>query len=444
MGLLIKIGQLILSLSILVVLHELGHFLPARWFKTRVEKFYLFFDPYFSLFKKKIGDTEYGVGWLPLGGYVKISGMVDESLDMEAMKQPAQPWEFRSKPAWQRLIIMLGGVTVNFLLGIFIFSMIFYAYGEEYIPTKNAKFGITVEEFGKEIGLQNGDKIKSVGGKPFEILSDQALKFDIILNSARDIVVDRAGVETKIDIKQDVVEKLMAYENREKSLFMPRFEFEVAKVSDGKGAANGGVKEKDKILGINDEATPFFSDFTQKISAFSDKDVTLKVLRGQDTIKLQVKTDANGKIGVQPLFGSGIELARKTYSITEAFAKGPGQAVGVIGNQLKGFGKMFRGEIKASQSVGGFASIADTFGNTWIWERFWFMTATLSMILAFMNLLPIPALDGGHVVFLLFEVITGRKPSDKFLEKSTTIGFILLLSLLLYANGMDVVRHFFK
>ena len=443
MGLVIKIAQLILSLSILVVLHELGHFLPARWFKTRVEKFYLFFDPYFSIFKKKIGETEYGIGWLPLGGYVKIAGMVDESMDMEQMKQPAQPWEFRSKPAWQRLIIMLGGVTVNFLLGILIYAMVFFTYGEEYIPTANAKFGVTADSLGMQLGIQDGDMITKVGEKPFDKLNDMAMKHDIIIDGVKDFTVIRAAKEVKIPITTEGFAALMKYENREKGLFLPRFPFVVAKVIAGSGAEKGGVMQGDTIVGINDVPAPFFSDFVQMIKTYKDQVVSINVKRGSEIVRLTVTTTAAGKIGAAPQFGAGIELAKQNYGFFESFAVGTPKAFGIIGDQIKAFGKMFKGEIKASESLGGFASIADTFGDKWIWERFWIMTGTLSMVLAFMNLLPIPALDGGHVVFLLYEVVSGRKPSDKFMERATTFGFVLLMSLLLYANGMDVIRRLF-
>ncbi len=443
MVILVKVGQLILSLSILVVLHELGHFLPARWFKTRVEKFYLFFDPYFSIFKKKIGDTEYGIGWLPLGGYVKIAGMVDESMDMEQMKQPPQPWEFRSKPAWQRLIIMLGGVTVNFLLGILIYSMVMFSYGDEYLATTNAKYGIAVDTLGTKIGLEDGDMILKVGDKPFEKLNDMTLKHDIVINGAKTITVQRGTLEKVVEITPEGNAALMDYKNRDKSLFMARFPFIVDGVVAGGEAEKSGIQKEDQIVGINDVTAPFFSDFTQMIRMYKDQVVYLNVKRAGEMVRVQVKTSEDAKIGAKPRFYADLTTSKQAYGFFESFKIGAPKAFAVIGDQIKAFTKIFKGEMKASQSLGGFASIADTFGGQWVWERFWILTGTLSMILAFMNLLPIPALDGGHVMFLLYEVVTGRKPSDRFMEIATTVGFVLLISLLLFANGMDIIRKLF-
>ncbi len=438
----VMVGQLMLSLSILIILHELGHFLPARWFNTRVEKFYLFFDPYFELFKKKIGDTEYGIGWLPLGGYVKISGMVDESLDMEAMAQEPQPWEFRSKPAWQRLIIMLGGVTVNFFLGIFIFAMLFLYYGEEYLPAQNAKYGIYTDSLGAKLGLREGDKVVSVGGKTFDKFNDRTVLRDIIINNASDIVVERQGQKVTLPIDGEMVKMVASQANqKDKELFGARIPFIVKEVVKDKPASKVGILAEDQIIGFNDLATPYFSDFQRQARLNKGKEITLSVLRGKDTIRIKPTLDENGLLGVGR-YGADkfFDFQRQDYTFLSAFPAGASKGVGILSDQIKAFGQMFKGKIKASESLGGFATMSKMYGYEWIWERFWTMTAVISMILAFMNLLPIPALDGGYVMFLLFEVITGKKPSDKFMGHATTVGFALLMCLMLYANGMDIIR----
>jgi regulator of sigma E protease len=438
------VGQFVLSLSILIVLHECGHFFPAKWFKTRVEKFYLFFDPYFALFKTKIGETEYGIGWLPLGGYVKISGMIDESMDTEQMKQPAQPWEFRSKPAWQRLIIMLGGVTVNFILGFFILGMMLWHYGEEYLPAKNAPQGIYADSLGLQLGLRTGDNILKVGDKPFDRFSDREVLRGIIFNNAKTITVERAGATLDLPVPADAVKMLTKNSNKDKGLFMPRFPFVVGTIQAGSPAQKIGLKAEDKVIAINDSSVRYYDEFKTQIKPYVSKEIVLTILRGADTVKVTVTTNKDATIGVVPksMFAF-FDTEKQTYSLTEAIPKGINRGMDFLGNQVSAFGKMFSGDIKASESMGGFASIAEMYGKVWDWERFWQMTATLSLILAFMNLLPIPALDGGHVMFLLWEVVTGKKPSDLFMERATMVGFALILSLLLYANGMDVIRRIF-
>ncbi len=441
----VMIGQLLLSLSILVVLHEMGHFLPARWFNTRVEKFYLFFDPWFSLFKIKRGDTEYGIGWLPLGGYVKISGMIDESMDLEQMKQPAQPWEFRSKPAWQRLIIMLGGVTVNFILGFFLYAMVLWVWGEEYLPASEAKYGISVDSVGMELGLRDGDKILEVGGRPFEKFNDKLVLREIVINNANTMKVERDGAVVTLPIDAKYSSVLSSSKFKDTPLFLPRMPFEIGKLIKDMPAEKAGLLEKDKILAVNDIPTAYFSDFSKQVKAHKNEDITISVLRNNlDTVRVALRTTEQGMVGVAP-FGPDhyFNTKRQDYSLLQALPMGVTKGTRFLSDQMKAFGQMFKGRIKASESLGGFASIGKMFGYQWDWERFWTMTAVLSLILGFMNLLPIPALDGGHVVFLLYEVITRRKPSDKVLEYSTTAGFFLLMSLLLYANGLDVVRAIF-
>ncbi len=442
----IMIGQLILSLSILIVLHEMGHFFPALLFDTRVEKFYLFFDPWFSLFKFKKGDTEYGIGWLPLGGYVKISGMIDESMDKEQMKQPPQPWEFRSKPAWQRLIIMLGGVTVNFILGFFILGMVLYVWGEEYLPNKNVEYGIHVDTLGMEMGFQNGDKIISVGAVPFEKFNDRYIFREIIINEAKEIKVNRDGNDTTIPITDEKLAELTSRDNKGRALFGPRLPFVVQNVAEGEDspAKAAGLKKGDRIIAANGIPTPFYDQFYTISQERKGLDTEITVLReDKDTVNLNLKLTEDGKVGVyreSPSFF--FETERQDYSFFQAMPLGTKKGWSFLTDQVKAFGQMFSGRLKASDSLGGFGSIAKLYGSVWIWENFWRMTAIISLILAFMNLLPIPALDGGHVMFLLYEVVSGRKPSDKFMEYSTIAGFLLILSLLIFANGLDFLDWF--
>lgn len=437
----ITIGQLILSLSILIILHELGHFIPARMFGTRVEKFYLFFDPWFELFKFKKGDTEYGIGWLPLGGYVKISGMIDESMDREQMKQPPQPWEFRSKKAWQRLVIMLGGVTVNFILGFFLYGMVLFAWGESYLPTKNVVDGIYVDSLGMELGLQDGDKVLAIDEVAFDKFNDGLVKQAIIFNEAKNIKVDRNGREVNLPIDPEFIGKLTSYENKEKDLFGPRFPFVIEEVVGGSKypAEKAGIKVGDAVIAINNTPTPYYHDYQRMALKNKGKEIDISVLRNADTLSIPLTLTESGQMGVNAAFPA---FDKEKYSFFPAMVAGTQKGWGFLTDQIKAFGHIFKGKIKASESLGGFASIGKMFGKTWDWERFWKMTAILSLILGFMNLLPIPALDGGHVMFLLYEVVSGRKPSDKFMEISTIAGFVLVMGLVLFANGMDIVRWF--
>ncbi len=443
MDTLITVGQLVLSLSILIVLHEFGHFLPARLFGTRVEKFYLFFDPGFSLFKKQIGETEYGIGWLPLGGYVKISGMIDESFDKEQMEQEPQPWEFRSKPAWQRLIIMLGGVTVNFILGFLIYGLVLFGYGEEYFPAENITAGIAVDSLGQEIGLQNGDKILRVGNVPFERFNDRIVLREIAINNARTIEVERDDSETIVNVDPKWVDLLTRYENKNARLFVPRVPLVVARVGEDTPAEEAGLEFEDQIVSVDGAATPYFDQVTERLQNKKGQAVRLgvKAKDGERVRQVDLTLTDEGTMGVAvapPDYFYDTE--RQEYTLAEAIPAGIDQGVNFLGDQFKAFGQMFAGKIKVTESLGGFASIGGMFGKTWIWERFWYMTASLSLILAFMNLLPIPALDGGHVMFLLYEVVSGRKPSDKFMERATMVGFAIVLGLVVLANGLDIWR----
>lgn len=437
MGILTQALGLILSLSIIVLLHEAGHFTFARIFKTRVEKFYLFFDPWFSLFKLKHKDTEYGIGWLPLGGYVKISGMIDESLDKEALKLPAQPWEFRSKPAWQRLLIMTGGVLVNFLLALFIYSMILFTWGSEYLPAKNAKYGLQFNEVALKAGFHQGDKVLKIDNKEVEKVDDIAKQ--IALDAAKTVTVDRNGTIIELALPNDFTQKLIAA--KIKSFAEPRYPFVIEKVSSGSPALKAGLLANDRIIGINNDTTLCYIDFVEKTEKLKGKTVEITILRNNTAQKANITLTSEGKLGVYakaPI--SFFETKKTEYSFIECFPAGIKLGVETLSNYVKQMKFVFT---KAgAKEVGGFVAIGNLFPNSWNWEVFWHMTALLSVVLAFMNILPIPALDGGHVMFLLYEMITGRKPNDKFMEYAQITGMVLLLGLLIFANGNDILKLF--
>ena len=438
---LITILQFFASLSILVVLHECGHFFPAKWFKTKVEKFYLFFDPGFSLFKVQKGDTEYGVGWLPLGGYVKIAGMIDESFDKEQMAGPPQPWEFRSKPAWQRLIIMLGGVTVNFILGVVLFSLIVFKWGDTYITNESVTNGIYTDSIAYDMGLRDGDKIKMIGEKVFDQFDSRVIKNGIIIQGAREITVERNNREVKVPIDEKYVGELSKYANRKVQLFGPRIPAIIDSLEDG-AAKKAGFKEGDRAIGLNGNYVNFYNEFYELVDNRESDQFDVNLLRGRDTITKQITLDENGKFGMWWTSPDDfLEVENIEYSFAESWGVGWDRSFGFIGDQIFAFGQMFSGKIKAKESLGSVISIGKMFGTEWDWRRFWSMTAMLSLLLGFLNLLPIPALDGGHVMFLLWEVLTGRKPSDKVLEYATLIGFVLLIILMIYAFGLDIARH---
>ncbi len=438
MGTLIIVGQLVLSLSILIVLHEFGHFLPARAFKTRVEKFYLFFDPYFALFKKKIGDTEWGIGWLPLGGYVKISGMIDESMDKEQMEGPPQPWEFRSKPAWQRLIIMLGGVTVNFILGFLIYGFVLFNWGEDVLPTENVKYGIYADSFAMEMGFQTGDMLVSIDNKAVENFN--SVRLEIFKNESKSAQVIRDGEQLSFDIPSALTGQLASYKG---AFLSPRYPFVIDSIFPEYPAAKVDLKKGDKIIGLNDESTIYYDAFAIALKKYKEETINVTVLRGNDTISTSVTLDDRGAIGAFPVdITEFLDIDHKEYSFGEAMPAGVNRSIEFLSLQINAFGQMFSGKVKATESLGGFGSIAKMFSPTWDWQRFWRMTAVLSLILGFMNLLPIPALDGGHVMFLIYEIVTGRKPSDKVMEYATIAGFVLIIGLVLFANGLDIIRWF--
>ncbi|APZ44971.1 RIP metalloprotease RseP [Polaribacter reichenbachii] len=447
MEILIKASQFILSLSLLIVLHELGHFIPAKLFKTRVEKFYLFFDYKFSLIKKKVGETVYGIGWIPLGGYVKISGMIDESMDTEQMKQPAQPWEFRSKPAWQRLIIMLGGVFVNFVLGIFIYIMLMYAYGEKYLPNENVKDGIWVQDsLAINLGLQTGDKILTIDGSKIKKFSGLTLEFI----NGNNFQIERNGIVIDKEIPTDFISQLMDRGKDAGAFLYPRYPFAIGKVSEDSPNIDSELKAKDIITAINGNALKYYDQAEQVLSNYKGQEVTATVKRGTETKDIQLKITDEGKIGVvfaglkyKDLEKLGYyDLADIEYTFAEAIPAGWNKSWKTLTDYVKQLKKIFNPSTGAYKGLGGFISIGSIFPDEWSAESFWNITAFLSIMLGFMNLLPIPALDGGHVVFTLWEMITGKKPGDKFLEYAQVVGFILLVALLLFANGNDIFRLF--
>jgi regulator of sigma E protease len=437
-------AQLILCLSILVVLHECGHFFPAKWFKTRVEKFYLFFNPGFSLFKKQIGETEYGIGWIPFGGYVKISGMIDESMDTEQMEQEPQPWEFRSKPAWQRLIIMLGGVTVNFILGIIIFACMMWYFGESYINSQDMKYGVFASELGKEIGIEDGDKIIAIGDVKFEKYNPGIITQEIVLNDPKFLTVNRDGNNVNLPIPMGLAEKLTKHENKGVGLFRIRFPQKVTSVDSKKPAGKMGLKEGDQIIGVNGESTYWLHEFVAAMKDKASQNVNFTVLRNErDTLQLTAMVGDDGRLGIgNALEDAFFDFQKEKYGLLESIPKGWSMSVGFLTGQLKAFKQMFTGKIKATDSLGSVLSIANMFDPQWDWETFWRITAMLSILLGFFNLLPIPALDGGYVMFLIWEVITGRKPNDKFMEYATIAGFFILIGLMIFALGLDVSKWF--
>ncbi|KOH47045.1 RIP metalloprotease RseP [Sunxiuqinia dokdonensis] len=439
---LIKAAQLILSLSILVVLHEFGHFAFARLFKTRVEKFYLFFDPWFALFKFKRGETEYGVGWLPLGGYVKISGMIDESMDKEAMKLPPQPHEFRAKKAYQRLLIMLGGVMMNFIFAFVIYAGILYAWGTQYLPTENVTHGIMVYETGEQIGLQNGDQILSVDQQYIENF-DKIIP-TVILDDAHSIQVLRDGQQVDVEISDEDLALLI----KSRAVIAPRLPFECSagKVMPDSPAEQAGLKKGDVFVNIDGQTFNFYDQFTGYIKAKKEQKITMNVLRDGQPQSLNVTVSEDGTIGFYPEFHESayafLEYETINYGFLEAIPAGFDRGINTIKDYLKQFKLIFSPKTKAYESLGGFIAIGNIFPGAWDWAQFWNMTAFLSIILAVMNLLPIPALDGGHVTFLLYEIVSGRKPGDKFLEYAQITGMVILLTLVLYANANDIIKLF--
>jgi len=442
----IKISQFLLSLSLLIVLHELGHFIPAKAFKTRVEKFYLFFDIKYSLFKKKIGETVYGIGWLPLGGYVKIAGMIDESMDKEQMSKPAQPWEFRSKPTWQRLIIMLGGVTVNFILAVIIYILMAFAYGDTDISTKSIKDGYWVTNpLLIELGAQTGDNVVAVNGDPIENYAE--LRKSLI--EAKTITLERDGEQKTITLPEDYLGQMSS--GKDRSFFELRIPFVIEKVTDSSLNKGADLKKGDILLAINNERLKYFDQVESRLQALKNQTVPVEILRDKQTLTRGLKVNNNGKLGIVP--GGNFndieklgyyDIIKKEYSFGESFGVGLSKFKQQMGSYWMQLKVIFSPSTGAYKGVGGFKAIFDIFPDSWSWESFWAITAFLSIMLGVLNLLPIPALDGGHVMFLLYEMVSRRKPSDKFMEYAQMVGFFILIALVLFANGNDIFKAIFK
>ena len=424
MEILVKVAQFFLSLSILVMLHELGHFCAAKLFGVRVEKFYIFFDPWFSLFKFKRGETEYGMGWLPLGGYVKIAGMIDESMDTEQLKQAPQPYEFRTKPAWQRLIIMVAGVVVNFLLALFIYSMVLFAWGEQYLPTRSLTYGVNTGSY----------------SKLFYASSQKNNQHDILLESDRRVVVARGADTLTVHVPDEALAQLV----KRPLLFMPRMPFVVAEVRPDMPAARAGIRPGDRLHSINGQPAMFFDELREATNQHRGDSIRLGLLRDGQVEETTVAVTEQGMVGImqQGDLTKFFETARKEYSLLASFPAGAQKGYATAVSYLKQLKLMFKPQTKAYESLGGFISIGKISPGVWDWQSFWLLTAFLSIILAIMNILPIPALDGGHVLFLLYEMVVGRKPSDKFLLYAQMVGMALLFGLLIYANGNDIIRLF--
>ena len=441
----IKISQFLLSLSLLIVLHELGHFIPAKLFKTRVEKFYLFFDVKYSLFKKKIGDTVYGIGWLPLGGYVKISGMIDESMDKEQMAQEPQPWEFRSKPSWQRLIIMLGGVTVNFILAAVIYIFMAFSYGDSDIDAKSIKDGYLITNpLLIELGLQTGDNITAINGQ--EIVKYSDLRKNLL--AAQLVSFERNGVPMTVTFPEDFLGQLSSSKSR--SFFELRYPFVVASVVETSLNKNQDLQEGDVLTSIAGQPLKYFDEFAALAADYKGQTVNATILRAGKTLNKTLQIDDEGKLGIYPGMSSSIiedlnyyKIVENSYTFGESLGVGLEHFTSQISSYWMQLKLIFSPSTGAYKGVGGFKAIFDIFPDTWSWEAFWGITAFLSIMLGVLNLLPIPALDGGHVMFLLYEMVSGRKPSDKFMEYAQTAGFFILIALVLFANGNDVFKAIF-
>ncbi len=441
---LIKALQLILSLSILVIVHEFGHFMFARLFKIRVEKFYLFFDAGFALFryKPKNSDTEYGIGWLPLGGYVKIAGMLDESMDKEQLAQPPQPWEFRTKPAWQRLLVMVGGVLFNVLLAIFIYAMILFAWGDSYISFKDVNKGMEFSQEAKNVGFQDGDIILSADGKELKFHMDKTLDMNTLMNfiGAKEVVVKRDGAEKTIQMPEDFGDKIIASKRI-------AYEIRIPSVIDSVGpeteAHKIGLVKGDSIVAINDTKISSFAGVRRAVGDNLGKDITVSYYRGDSLYAAAAHVDSTGVLGIAAVPLTTIcTMKHDKIGFFASFPAGINLAV----ETLKGYVAQFRFVFtkEGLSNLGGFGAIGGLFPAQWDWQAFWFMTAFLSIILAVMNILPIPMLDGGHVMFLLYEAITRRKPNEKFMEYAMTAGMVFLFALLIYANGNDIFKAIFK
>ena len=444
MEILIKVIQFFLSLSLIIVLHELGHFIPAKLFKVRIEKFYLFFDIKYSLFKKKIGDTVYGIGWLPLGGYVKMSGIIDESMDKEQMDKPPQPWEYRSKPVWQRLIIILGGVTVNFILSLIIFIGMAYNYGSVEIPLNSIQGGVLITNpIFTEIGFKTGDKIIEADGK--QIMTYPDLRKSII--GTETYTVDRDGELIEINMPFDFLGQLSI--SNDNSTFELRAPYIIQSVSDTSLNKNYDLQQGDIIVSINDQEIKYFDQSIPILDANRNQTVDVEISRNNVTYNKMLNVDADGKLGLYTgasridMANLGyLELVNKSYSFAESIIKGSQNFISFFDSYLDQIAAIFNPSTGAYKGLGGFIAIGNIFPGTWDWQNFWGVTAFLSIMLGVINVLPIPLLDGGHAVFLIYEMITGRKPSDKFIETVSIAGLAVLLLLVIYANGNDIYKLF--
>ena len=437
---LIKALQLLLSLAILVVLHELGHFIPAKLFKTKVEKFYLFFDWPFSLFKKKIGDTEYGIGVMPLGGYVKIAGMIDESMDTEHLNKEPEPWEFRSKPAWQRLIIMLGGIAVNIFLGFAIYAMVAFVWGKTVVTNENLPNGFEVAESLKPFGFKDGDKVFQVNGEDIENVLD-INKF-LFLRDVNEVKVEHLnGKQENISVPENI--GTIMFENGAIRAFNPYWLPAILdSIVPNSPAYNAGLLKGDRIVKVNGNDVVKWEEFTEEVKVNTSQNIDIDIKRGNDIISNSITLNENNQIGVTSLQSINLTPTILKYSFIESINDGFDRAYWELLDYVGQFKYVFTKQ--GASQLGGFAAIGNLFPAEWNWKNFWETTALLSIILAFMNALPIPALDGGHVMFLMYEVVTGSKPNDKFMEYAQITGFFLLVALVLFANGNDVVRYLFN
>lgn len=440
MGVLIMILQLILGLSVLVAVHEFGHYIAARAFGMRVHKFFIFFDAWGKkLWSKKIGETEFGIGIIPFGGYVQIAGMIDETQNADALAKDPEPWEFRAKPAWQRLIVMLGGIIMNIITGILIFFLLSYTQGENYIPNERVE-GIIVGEIGESIGLRTGDKVIAINGQAVERFND-LFSSEVLLGDNVVFTVVRAGDTLQVQLPNNLADKVI--DNKEGFILPIPYltNYEIVKIAPNSPAEKAGLQVGDKIVGVNSDSIRHFYELSEVLAKHKNQDVTLKVLRQGQVIELTATVGKDGKLGFQPAFFNQL-YERKELSLGEALVKGTNTAFNVIIDNIKGFRKIFRGEVSASKSLSGPIGIGAIYGSVWDWVHFWTITGLLSMVLAFMNLLPIPALDGGHVVFLLLEIISGRPMPEKVLEKAQQVGMILLLALMVFAVFNDLFKFF--
>ncbi|MCS3801057.1 RIP metalloprotease RseP [Niastella sp. OAS944] len=439
----VKAGQLLLCLTILVLLHELGHFLPAKWFKCRVEKFYLFFDAGFSLLKRKVGETVFGIGWLPLGGYVKIAGMLDESLDKEQMQKPPQPWEFRSKTPWQRLIIMIGGVTVNLVVGFLLFGMTAWVWGKEYLPAKNLIYGVYVDSLGKSIGLKEGDKIMAADGTQ---INDFAGLTQLILEKkCRVLAIIREGEQMDVPISDRTISQLVNLQGH--LLAYPKFPAVVKGLQPGAQFISGKLQVEDQIIGLDDQPVSSFFQLRDLKKDLSNKEVALTVLRNKyDTVKVRVKLGNRSYIGFYCYSPDKfLKYEVKKYSFLESLPAGITEGWGILVENAQGFKLLLTNkDIKVNESLGGIITIGSMFSSEWDWRHFWHITAMISILLAFTNMLPIPALDGGHILFCLYEIITGRAVQYKVMEYAQLVGMVVILSVMIYALGLDIWRYILK